>query len=36
MVLFFENKEYNPIIVNPKNTCATLLDSLFMIIRRVG
>jgi SOS-response transcriptional repressor LexA len=36
MVLVSDNKEYDPIIVNTKNTCVTLLGSLFMIIRKVG
>ena len=35
MILVSDNKEYDPIIVNPKNTGVNLLGSLFMIIRKL-
>ncbi|MCK4312532.1 MAG: hypothetical protein KAW88_07340 [Candidatus Cloacimonetes bacterium] len=36
MVPVFDNKEYDKIIVIPKNTGVALPGSLFMIIRKVG
>jgi len=34
MILISDNKEYDTIIVNPRNTCVVLLGSLFMLIRK--